>query len=257
MAESIYRRVPPGTRPMASGASPPASGKRPRAPGGGKPCERKGRWLLRQFREAWTADNAEPGLTRGVLDNKTRTRVLIYCEQPASQPRDDRPGRGGKKGKIKATVVGYAPLPNDDRHRHRRDHGAAVPGRVPKCGPPPGGSGGGASLWSSSLGSSLGPARSIISGRRRNESIIGCFGCLGGHNPGNLACTLDPRAYQRMIRGDYAKPRIGADHVVWCPATRQPIGHVRFTTGSVRSRGPRARVWDRPAEVWFYNQGGR
>lgn len=216
MAELVPQEVPPATRPLAPGASPPVLGKQPRAPGGGGlgprvPCERTGRWLLRQFREAWTAaDGAEPGLTRGVLDDHSHTRVLIYCEPPA---RGHNANKGNRRG---ATVVGYRPLPADDRRRR------------------------------------------INSGRHRTESTLGCFACLGpGHDPGNLGCTLDPRAHHRMVGGHYARPRIGADHVVWCPATRQPIGHVRFTTRSVRARGPRARVWDRPAEVWLYNQGGR
>jgi hypothetical protein len=197
--------VPPGTRPLAPGASPTPAGKRPRAPGGINPCERNGRWLLRQFREAWTADDADPGLTRGVLDDLGRTRVLIFCEPPAR-------GHNANKGKRRgATVVGYKALPGDDRRR-------------------------------------------INSGRRRTESTLGCFGCLGpGHDPGNLGCTLDPRAHHKMLGGHSANRPIGTDHVVWCPATRRPIGHVRFTTRSVRARGPRARVWDRPAEVWLYN----
>lgn len=264
------RLVPSQLSPLPPGRVTLARGERPLAPPGGSPCERNGRWLLRQFREAWTADDADPGLTRGVLDDHSHTRVLIYCEPPAPQPRDDRPGQGGNnKMKRQATIVGYRPLAGDYNSCRRRcrdegsrDNGSSVVGRVPdpKGGPPPGGSGGGASLWppSSSLGSSLPPTRSVISGRRRSESTIGCFGCLGpGHDPGNLGCTLDPRAHHRMVGGHYARPRIGADHVVWCASTRRPIGHVRFTTHGVRTRGPRARVWDRPAEVWLYNQGGR
>lgn len=203
------RLVPSQLSPLPPGRVTLARGERPVAPPGGSPCERNGRWLLRQFREAWTANGAEPGLTRGVLDDHSHTRVLIYCEPPAR-------GHNANKGKRRGgTVVGYRPLPADDRRR-------------------------------------------INSGRRRTESTLGCLGCLGpGHDPGNLGCTLDPRAHHRMVGGHYAKRPIGTDHVVWCPATRRPIGHVRFTTRSVRARGPRARVWDRPAEVWLYNQGGR
>lgn len=70
-------------------------------------------------------------------------------------------------------------------------------------------------------------SRAVVATPTTGVARAGCFYCPREHDHSDIRCTLDPTAGDRLRSGAVALPST-ANHVVYDPMSRQPIGSVQW-----------------------------